>query len=132
MDSLPEHLRPYPPSIRQSVIDVLEILASPDEQLEYQRNVPIADVPAELLCMWFDDSFRPNDTRLAALFTSDEWNGLLAFHNRYDHLSSRLPDDLPPISELVTLPIWQEVVRAAAATLTLFCNGQSTGDSPVA
>jgi len=58
MDSRSEHLTPYPPSIRQSVIDVLQILASPFEQLEYQQDVQIADVPAELLCMWFDASFR--------------------------------------------------------------------------
>ncbi len=97
-----------------------------------QRNVPIADVPAELLCMWFDDSFRQNDSRLETLFSAAEWNGLLAFHEQFDKLTEQLRGDLPPIQELVNLPVWLKVVRAAAETLRLFPDSASTGDSPVA
>jgi hypothetical protein len=36
-------------------IEVLELLADLDAQKKYERDVPIANVPAELICMWFDD-----------------------------------------------------------------------------
>ena len=132
MDSRRYQPEPYPASIRDSLIGVLELLASPAAQLAYQRDVPIADVSAELLCMWFDDSFRPDDRQLRALFTDDEWSGLLAFHAYYDTVAARLRNELPPIQELVLLPIWQDLARSATKTLDLFPDGTSTGDSPVA
>ena len=61
--------------MRDRVLETLRLLASPDAQVEYQRKVPIADVPAELICQWFDDSFWPDETRLRALFSDAEWSG---------------------------------------------------------
>ncbi len=38
-------------TIRRKVLEELHLLASREEQLEYQRNVPIAHVTAELFCI---------------------------------------------------------------------------------
>jgi hypothetical protein len=37
---------------RSNVMQTLRLISSADEQRTYQRNVPIADVPAELFCQW--------------------------------------------------------------------------------
>ena len=37
-------------NIRFLVIDALELISSKELQLKYQRDVPIADVSAELFC----------------------------------------------------------------------------------
>ena len=42
-------------AIRAEVLSHLELLASPELQARYERDVEIADVPAELVCVWFDD-----------------------------------------------------------------------------
>ena len=39
------------PSIRPMIVDLLRLLSSEQEQLDYETEVPIADIPAELLCM---------------------------------------------------------------------------------
>jgi hypothetical protein len=48
-----------PPDNRRHIIELLQPLASEELQLVYERTVPIADVPAELLCKWFDDLYYP-------------------------------------------------------------------------
>ena len=113
-------IEPYDPQCRQNVIDILELLASPDEQIEYQRNVPHALVPDELICMWFDDSFRPKDQRLREMFTDAEWSALLNFHSRYDELHNELPTPLPQIDALVSNTQWQSIISAAKAALRAF------------
>ena len=39
------------PSICPMMVDLLRVLSSEQEQLDYETEVPIADIPAELLCM---------------------------------------------------------------------------------
>ena len=111
---------PYHRQCRKNVIDVLELLASPGDQIEYQNNVPHAFVPDELICMWFDDSFRPNDQRLKDMFAENEWSTLLEFNSRYDELHNELPSPLPQIDALVSLPQWQSVISAAKIALRTF------------
>ncbi|HCS29040.1 MAG TPA: hypothetical protein DIW43_16405 [Spongiibacteraceae bacterium] len=36
-------------------LEGFRLLADADAQLKYERDVPTANVPAELVCMWFDD-----------------------------------------------------------------------------
>jgi hypothetical protein len=42
-------------SIRAEVLRHLELLASVELQARYEGDVKIANVPAELVCVWFDD-----------------------------------------------------------------------------
>lgn len=111
---------PHAIECRARVIDALRLLASVSAQLRYQREVPFADVSAELFCQWFDDCFWPDDPRLQALFNADEWSALLAFHRVFDEVSAPLPSPLPRVEQLVELPEWQSVVSAAADTLKVF------------
>ena len=56
-------------SVRAQVIEHIELLSLPSEQLEYERDVPIADVPAELVCGFCDDLYHPKSPEILLAFT---------------------------------------------------------------
>jgi hypothetical protein len=109
-----------PPQCRRNILNALNLIASPEAQLDYQRDVPIADVVAEVFCGWADDSFFPNDARLRALFTECEWAALVEFNSKFDSVSVRMPRRHMPIEEFVTDPLSQELVNAARIALRSF------------
>ncbi len=75
------------PDIYLRMINLLRLLSSGQEQLSYQ-----ADVPAEPLCMWFDDQYHPDDPFFRSSFTADELEALAEFHRYYDKHSRVLPE----------------------------------------
>src|SRR5436190_14097080 len=69
--------------LRRSIIDLLRLLADADAQLEYERSVPIANVPAELFCMWADDQYHPDSDLFRAAFAPDEVEVLAIFDEQF-------------------------------------------------
>jgi hypothetical protein len=61
--------------VRKRVIDYLRLLASPSEQRKYKEDVPIADVPGELIC-GFDDFYHPKNKEFLDSFTENELRDL--------------------------------------------------------
>ena len=105
---------------KQRVVETLQLLASREEQMEYRRRVPIADVSAELFCFW-DDAFSRDDTKLRAEFSESEWTALLRFHSVFERVCALLPHHpLPPIEQFVQSPHWLQLSRAAARALQAF------------
>ncbi len=101
---------------RHEVIETLEMLSSAEKQLEYQRTVPIAQVSAELFCLW-DEAFWAEDASLRAAFDPMEWQALLRFDSVFERVSRLLPHKLPPIEEFINLPLWLRLSRAANRAL---------------
>ena len=99
---------------RQVFRELLQLLSSKEEQQQYQVVVPIANVPAELLCHWFDDHYHPKTDWFQEAFTSEERDILKEFNDFYDARTSKLPDTLP---ELLEDPVWSEIVAKAKQTL---------------
>lgn len=62
-------------AIREAIVEQVKLLSSPSKQLEYEKNVPIAAVPAELVC-GFEGLFHPKDEEFLTAFTSDEIRNL--------------------------------------------------------
>ena len=56
---------------RSNVRELLSLFSSEEEQLVYERDVPHVDITAELLCMWFDDTYHPDET-WSRYFTPEE------------------------------------------------------------
>jgi len=79
---------------RASIKEFLELLSSKEQQLKYKANVPIADVAAELVCMWFDDMYHPDTDLFKRSFTPKEISQLSTFNSVYDNLANKLPDTL--------------------------------------
>ncbi len=101
-------------TFRKNAIEILELLSSLDAQREYEKNVPTADLPAELNCIWFNDFFHP-DAGFEAQFSSQEMTALQEFHHFFLDRSSRLPES--SLAALHESPSWLEVVAKAKVTL---------------
>jgi hypothetical protein len=93
-----------------NIINMLQLLASVEEQDDYKKNVPIADVAAELINGWFDDSFFPEKYWIRELFSNEEWGILMDFHHFYDSRIEKLPDTYEELRENFA---WKEIVGKA-------------------
>jgi len=95
--------------------ELLELLSSKEEQLKYQNNVPIANVEAELVCMWFDDMYHPDTDLLKCSFTPEEIQQLESFNNLYDKHAGNLPNTLHEYHQSVE---WSLIMAEANIVLT--------------
>ena len=103
-------------SRRNTIIEILKLLASEEEQLAYERDVPHVDITAELVCMWFNDQYHP-DRGFAALFTPDEMAVLAQFHQFYDERVDRLPESQGKVQTWLACPLWREIMQEAQRAL---------------
>lgn len=104
-------------NLRGSLRGQLALLADVEEQRHYERALPRANVPAELLCGWFDDCYLPDSAAFQQSFNPDERQALDAFHALFEAASAQLPRSWK-LDELHAHPAWAQVVAAAAATLS--------------
>ena len=100
-------------NLKAGIIDLLKLLASEDEQLAYQKNVPHVDIAAELVSRWFDDLCHPNDNSFISSFGTEELEALAAFHRFYNGRVNQLPESEGTIRIWLGSPIWREVMRKA-------------------
>jgi hypothetical protein len=89
---------------RINIINTLQLIASPTDQLAYQQQVPGVNVAAELVNQWYAD------------FSPDELETLAEFNDFYDVRVSQLPDRL---SGMLESPVWLNVMAAANKVLQL-------------
>ena len=101
---------------RTVIFGIIELISSLQEQIEYQETVPIANVPAELVCQWFDDHNPPSRPWFSECFSQHEQEVILEFHNFYESKLSELPDTYD-VHELHKSPAWHSVVQKAKTTL---------------
>lgn len=104
--------------IRKNVIELLNLYASEAEQREYQKNVPWVPVPTELVCMWFDDTYHPEED-LTLVFSPLELEALTRFHAHFDRLVSG-DEKLkfgPDLEELLRDERWRQLMDEATAVL---------------
>ncbi|MGM0564284.1 MAG: hypothetical protein ACQES2_08135 [Pseudomonadota bacterium] len=97
-------------SIREAIIEEIDLLAHPAKQLEYEKNVPIANVPAELICGFCDDLYHPKSEQMLSEFTEDELKELA---HLYGVLCEAARLDVVSVLDLIKLPKWRAVVAVA-------------------
>ena len=100
--------------LKTNLIDALDMLANLDRQQAYEENVPIADVPSELISAWFDDGFYVEDKEFRQLFSEEEWSALCKFNDFYEGRLARLPENF---DDLMKCTAWFEIVNEAKSTL---------------
>ena len=105
-------------SLREAVLDRLRLLANLDAQRSYEESVPIADVPAELVCGWFDDAYHPESRVFQQQFSPAELDALSQFSSQFEKLLQSFGGSLPPLSTLQESVPWQRLAQAAAAVLS--------------
>jgi hypothetical protein len=110
---------PKPLWHRARIREELSLLASAEEQLKYEATVPHVNITAELLCGWFDDSYYPDDPGFISCFSTSELEALAEFNRYFDARTDGLPESMGTVNTWLMHPAWQEVMRAAARTLSL-------------
>ncbi len=106
------------PSRRGQFRELLQLLASEDEQLAYERNVAHVDITAELVCMWFNDLYDEKHAATDSTFTDVERAALTEFHQFYGERHRRLPESCGTVRTWLASPIWREIMRKAHETLS--------------
>ena len=95
---------------RAFTIQTIQLIADLDAQVQYKRDVPIADVPSELVCSWFDDVYHPEYEKYCAAFTQEELDVLSEFNAFYDERVNKLPDTLEEMHDNYE---WSQIVLKA-------------------
>lgn len=108
--------------IRNRVIEYLELAASFEEQQRYERNVPIAYVPGEVINQWEDNFPRGLQRDLAQtdVFSPDEVAALREVEPTWVAACRAMPDDYPTLPAVQALPAWQALRGAASSALAVF------------
>lgn len=110
---------PPPKVIRHGIRELLALLADPERQRAYERNVPIAHVPAELVCMWFDDLYQSDDAAFRRAFSAPELAALEEFDRAYRLVADELEPLPATVKDLHAHPAWGRVSPAASAALSM-------------
>ncbi|MGV3531443.1 MAG: hypothetical protein ACO1QR_03675 [Chthoniobacteraceae bacterium] len=105
-------------SYKNEIRRLLQLLASEEEQLAYERNVPRVDITAELLCMWFDDFYDGEQVASDPAFSVCERQALDEFHQFYDAKAELLPESHGTVRTWLATPEWREVMEQAQRTLS--------------
>lgn len=108
--------------IRNRIIEYLEVAASADEQRDYERRVPMAQVPNEMINQWEDwvngddlDWYSP------PVFSEDERQALRNFQSIWLTVANETPDPMPHSIELLLgTPIWARLMDGAQTALATF------------
>jgi len=104
-------------SRRKQIVELLQLFASEEQQLAYERDVPHVDITTELVCMWFDDQYDPMQRHFASCFTPIELAALDEFHQFYDARVDKLPESRGTVRTWLNSPVWREVMEQARRTL---------------
>lgn len=105
------------PNRKPEIVDLLRLLASEDEQLAYERDVPHVDITAELRCMWFDDQYHPDNAFFCSCFTPDELAALAEFDRFYEERKHQLPPSEGTVRTWLNSPVWRDIMLKAHSTL---------------
>lgn len=98
---------------RVNIINLLNLIASRSEQLEYQESAAV-NVANELVNQWFDDFYHPADMQFVSQFSADELLLLKRFDAYYNERLALLPDSL---DGLLGSRAWDEVMAYAGGVL---------------
>jgi hypothetical protein len=117
-----------PQLIRDGIRSLLALLADANAQRDYEVRVPIADVPAELFCMWFDDQYHPDDAGFRAAFSPEELSALAQFDTQYRTIGEELKPLPGSVVDLQAKPGWTRLLRAADAAKRAIAQGSEPSD----
>ena len=103
-------------TLRDNIIDVIRTISDSAAQIKCEADVPIANVPAELVCWWFDDFYHPESELHRSSFSKLEREVLADFHEFYDARVDKLPLN-DGVETLLKTSEWQEIQSCAKSVL---------------
>lgn len=93
---------------RENIIEVLKLWSSKEEQLEYQKTVPIAKVSSELFGQW-DDFFNADSEVMTEVFNKHELELLNKFDSELTKIRVKLNGQVPQIEDFIKTPEWEKL-----------------------
>lgn len=100
--------------MRTLVIDAVTLLAKASEQLEYERDVPHAFIPAELIEIYATDTFHPKNPEFIAAFTEPELKSLARLYGLVCTASDASQKAaVHSVRDLQKLSEWRDVMKFA-------------------
>jgi len=98
-------------SLRNNIIDILDLLGDYEAQTDYAKKVSDSIAIHEMICLWFEDNYNPDNINLINEFSENELVMLKDFNDYFDTISDSLPKD-----NVRTLHInenWEKLIRKA-------------------
>jgi hypothetical protein len=103
--------------VRNRIMEYLETASSFEAQRLYQMKVAVS-VPNEMVNQWEDWVPDPSDDAFKSpVFSKEEREALLSFHQTWVGVAESLPSSLPPLDETLRLPQWHRFRVSAEAAL---------------
>jgi len=103
---------------REDLFEQLELMSSEAKQLDYKLNVPIAYVSNELFWGWYSVYTEIKELDwFSGIYSEKELNILDDFEVEICRIRASLPENLPPITELILFPEWKQIIVLAKQTL---------------
>ena len=93
---------------RQNIFGVIDLWSSKQSQIDYQKNVPIAHVSAELYCQW-NDFYIPNSDDFQQAFKDSELKILSEFDSALNDSVDKTPETLPTIEDFIDTEEWKKM-----------------------
>lgn len=104
-------------TIRNSILDHIKLLSSSDEQLAYERNAEFTHAPSEMISIFFEDLYNPDDEKFSASFTVDELDDLAQLNSL---LEKAAESQFCSVSELINNDDWKNVMAFAMVLINKF------------
>ena len=105
--------------LRNRVIEYLELASSFEQQRDYAKNVPMVNVPYEVINQW-EDWVPAAPVRTAdqlGVYSDPEVAAMMKFQAAWEQAADGLPDTYPSISEAQRLPVWLNLREEAECAL---------------
>lgn len=101
-------------TVRTAILEQISLFARASAQIQYETDVPIGDVPAELISGFCDDSFHPKNQTFLDAFNEDEIKDLATLFGLLHLVSRRINEiDIYRVVDLQKLAEWRAVMNFA-------------------
>ena len=107
--------------VRNRIIEYFELAGSFAAQWDYERAVPVAHVPYEVINQWEDQFPHGPDSvdDWLDVYTFDEIEAIKKFHVVWQETTRAVPDDYPSLRDVQAMPAWERL-RCEAESATGF------------
>jgi hypothetical protein len=106
------------------MIETVRLLAHASQQAQYEKDVPIAHVPGELV-NFFADFFQPKDRFFAEAFSHDEILDLCELYGLVKWASRKIEPEMR-VADLMKLTEWRAVMACAKELVSVFQGAEGT------
>jgi hypothetical protein len=101
-------------------MEYLEIASSYEEQLQYEANVPIANVPNEMIEQWSDQVHLELFRYCEPVYSAEEQAAIIRFNDIWQEVIEETPKIMPPLVKLLGSPSWEKLRIGAEQALEVF------------